>query len=116
MIISVTCRHGTQRHVNRKEIGRELVELYRLVPVISRTQVVFCKETHRKPSADQVTCHLSVEIPRRKPIDIYQQHETESQAFYRARERVIQTMTRQGLSKPHLYQARLNRQPWEYVL
>ncbi|MBL4763451.1 MAG: hypothetical protein JKY93_12240 [Gammaproteobacteria bacterium] len=101
MIISITCRHGTEAQISRSDIGQELATLSKFVPVITRTQVVFSKETHHKCSGDLVTCHLSVHIPNRRPIDIYEHQSTELQAFDRARERAIKQITRSSTSSRH---------------
>jgi len=94
MIVSITCRHGTDAHIGRSDVYRSLMALSEYVPTITRAQAVFSKETHHKKSADLVTCHLSVHIPNRAPIDIYERQSSEAQAFDKARERVIQQMTR----------------------
>lgn len=99
MIVSITCRHGTKAHIGRSEVGRELIALSKYVPSITRTQVVFSKDTHHKSSDDLVACHLSIHIPNRRPIEIYEHQPTELQAFDRARERAIKQITRNPLSK-----------------
>ena len=104
MIVSITCRHGTEAHVGRNDIGRELIALSRYVPTITRLQAVFSKETHHRNSEDLVTCHLSIHMPNRRPIDIYEQQPSELQAFDKARERVVNQMTRSCSSKHHSIQ------------
>ena len=104
MIVSITCRHGTEAHVGRNDIGRELIALSRYVPTITRLQAVFSKETHHRNSEDLVTCHLSIHMPNRRPIDIYEQQPSELQAFDKARERVVSQMTRSYSSKHHSIQ------------
>ena len=101
MIVSITCRHGTEARVGRNEIGRELMALSRYVPTITRAQAVFSKETHHRNSEDLVTCHLSIHIPNRRPIDIYEHQPSESQAFDKARDRVVNQITRDLSSRYH---------------
>ena len=52
MIVSKTCRHGTEARIGRNDIGRELMALSRYVPTITRAQAVFSKETHHRNSED----------------------------------------------------------------
>ena len=99
MIVSITCRHGTEANVGRNDICRELMALSRYVPTIIRAQAVFSKETQYKNSEDLLTCHLSIHIPSRRPIDIYEHQTSESQAFDKARERVVKQMIRNSSSK-----------------
>lgn len=101
MIVSITCRHGTEARIGRNDIGRELMALSRYVPTITRAQAVFSKETHHKNSDELVTCHLSIHIPNRRPIDIYEHQPSESQAFDKARERVVNQMARCTSSKSY---------------
>lgn len=104
MIVSITCRHGTEAYVGRNDIGRELIALSRYVPTITRAQAVFSKEAHHRNSEDLVTCHLSIHIPNRRPINIYEHQSSESQAFDKAKERVVNQMTRNSSLKhysPH---------------
>ncbi len=104
MIVSITCRHGTEAHVSRNDIGRELMALSRYVPTIIRARAVFSKETHHRNSEDLVTCHLSIHIPHRRPIDIYEHQTSESLAFDMARERVANRMIRNSASMLHSLQ------------
>ncbi len=101
MIVSITCRHDTEAHVGRNEIVRELMALTQYVPTITRAQAVFSKETHHRKSKDLVTCHLSIHIPNRRPIDIYEHQPSGSQAFDEAREQVVNQITRDLSSKYH---------------
>lgn len=101
MIVSITCRHGTENHVGRNDIGRELIALSRYAPTITRAQVVFSKEAHHRNSEDLVTCHLSIHIPNRGPIDIYEYQNTEVLAFDRAKDRVVKKLTRGSLPEDH---------------
>lgn len=101
MIVSITCRHGTEARVGRNNIGHELMALSRYVPTITRAQAVFSKETHHRNSEELVTCHLSIHIPNRRAIDIYEHQSSESQAFDKARDRVVNQMTRNSSSKYH---------------
>ena len=89
MIVSITCRHGTEAHVGRNNIGRELMALSQYVSTFTRAQAVLSKETHHRNSEDLVTCHLPIHIPNRGPIDIYEHQPSGSQVFDKARCRVV---------------------------
>jgi hypothetical protein len=94
MIVSITCRHGTEANTNRDEVGRELLALSKYDPGITRAQVIYSKDTHHKNAADLVTCHLSIYAPNKHQVDIYEYQPTEMQAFYQAKERAIKQITR----------------------
>lgn len=94
MIVSITCRHGTEANASRNEVGRELLVLSEYDPKITRAQVIFSKDTHHKNAADLAICHLSIYVPNKHQVDIYEYESTEMQAFYKAKERAIKQITR----------------------
>lgn len=99
MIVSVTCRHGTQANINRDEVRWELLTLYKYSSSIVRTQVIFSRETHHKSADDLVKCHLSIYTPNRHQIDIYALEPTELLAFDQAKARAIHQLSRSGSIK-----------------
>ena len=101
MIVSITFRHGTKARMGRNDTCRELMALSTCVSSITRAQTVFSKETHHKNSEGLVTCHLSIHIPNRRPIDIYEHQPSEVWAFDKASGRVVKQMTGSSSSKRH---------------
>ena len=99
MIVSITCRNGTEENTLRCEINRELLSLSNVDSDIARAQVVFSKQTHHKNSSDLVTCHLSISLPNKHKIEIYERQSTEINAFYRAKERAIKAIRRDHSSR-----------------
>lgn len=87
MIISITCRNGTDTHICRKEIQSQLAELSKFSSNITRIQIVFSKKTHRKNADDLIVCHLSIQQANRKSIDIYESRATNIKAFNKAKDR-----------------------------
>lgn len=98
MIVSVTCRHGTQTYTNRKSVEAELAALSLYNPEIVRAQAVFSKETHHHNAENLVTCHLSISIPKHH-VNLYAFDATAMQAFGRAKERLINQISRKYPSK-----------------
>ena len=94
MIVSITCRHGTQVNTYRNEVSSELMALSKYVPTITRVQAVFSKETHHKHADDLITCHLCIHIPDKHQLNIYSHQPTEMQAFDHAKERIIEKIHR----------------------
>ena len=101
MILSVTCRHGTDANINRSSIRRELLDLARYEPSITRSNAVFTKERHHRQGEDLVTCHLSIHMAGRPQVDIYEQQNSEWQAFHRAMERVVRRLSGGGATAGH---------------
>ena len=94
MIISITCRHGTEDKKFRHHVASELILLLRCMSTITRIQVVFSKETHHKKNGDLVTCHLSIHVPNKNQIDIYEHWPNKNMAFDWAQERAVSTLSR----------------------
>ena len=105
MIVSITCRHETDTKIQRFQVNQELRALLKYDSSIIRTLAVFSKDTHHKNAEDLVTCHLSIHIPNRPQIDIYEHQQTEMHAFNRAKERAVKQITRHHSLKraPHVY-------------
>ena len=101
MIVSITCRHGTETNTSRDEVGREISALLKYDPEITRAQVIYSKDTHHKNAADLVTCHLSIHAPNKHQVDVYEHQPTEMQAFYQAKERAIKQIKRNCSYKSH---------------
>lgn len=99
MIVSITCRNGTEENTRRSEINRELLSLSNFDSEIARAQVVFSKQTHHKNSSDLVTCHLSLSLPNKQKVEIYEHQWAEMNAFHRAKERAIKSIKRDHSSK-----------------
>lgn len=94
MIVSITCRHGTENAALRSEAGNGLLALSKYDPTITRAQVVFSRETHHKNAENLLTCHLSVCRENKEQVDIYEHQPSEQLAFRRAQERMIQRISR----------------------
>ncbi len=112
MIVSVTCRHGTENAALRSEAASELLALSKYDPTIMRAQAVFSRETHHKKADNLLTCHISVCMAHRERVDIYEHQPTEQQAFRRAQERVIQRI---GRNHARRYSARKHVPDFEPV-
>lgn len=98
MIVSITCRNGTNSNINRSNLDRQLNKLSKYEQAITRAQVVFSRESHHRHSDDLVTCHMSVSLPGKRNIDVYERQPSEVQAFGVAHERAIQQLARSGHS------------------
>lgn len=99
MIVSITCRNGTEANISRSKLGGQLIKLSRYAPAITRAQVVFSREGHHKHSRDLVTCHMSISVPGKRKIDVYERQSSEAQAFGIARERAVKQLTRGDLRR-----------------
>ncbi|WP_339673191.1 hypothetical protein [Dasania marina] len=89
MIVSITFRHGTEDKPLRRHIGQELLSFPLHAANITRIQVVFSKEKQHEQKDDVIGCHISIHIPNKHPVDIYEYQANEALAFDRAQERVI---------------------------
>lgn len=94
MIISVTCRHGTDVIVNRQYTQSALFTLSKYASTIIRAQAVFSRETHHQKSKELITCHLSIHLPTQHGIEIYEHSSSPKIAFEKAKERMIVQLSR----------------------
>lgn len=110
MIVSITCRHGTESDIDRNAIHRELMGIRKYNATITRCQLIFSQETHYRQGDNLVTCHLSIHLPGRHHIDIYEQRPSLTQGFERAKDRAIQQLIRLHVTKSCSRQARVGLQ------
>lgn len=94
MIVSITCRHGTESKALRKRADADCRALAKYMPAITRVQVIFSKRSHRKKAPDLVTCHILIQIPHKRHIDIYEHQATGNLALSKAMERVAEQLSR----------------------
>ena len=98
MITSLTFRHGTEHKTNRDKVTQALSELSVLYPRITRTQLVFSKETHHAHHDDLITCHLSIHIPNHDSIEIYERQPSVIEALDKtiscAKRRIVRAISK----------------------
>ncbi len=94
MIVSITFRHGTESKDLRHHVWSELMSFSKYTAAITRIQVVFSLEAHHNNSENLVTCHLSIAVPNKQQINIFEQQANGGLAFDLAQERAISRLVR----------------------
>ncbi|MDF1690534.1 MAG: hypothetical protein P1U35_13085 [Cycloclasticus sp.] len=94
MIVSITFRHGTENKSLRRRVGVNCMLLAQMIPTITRVQEVFYKEARRNNASDLVTCHMSVDVPNKRHIDIYEHQSNQRLVFDQALAKVSNKLSR----------------------
>lgn len=99
MILSVTCRHGTDKFLNQQNVRNEISDLSKFAPDITRAKAIFSKQINQQSKSEQVLCHLSICLPHKQFLDIYEYQKSGANAFTRAKERLLNALGKRQVKK-----------------
>ena len=104
MIISITCVHDALTEIERRDVERELTVFGEYDSSITRIEVIFTKQTHNTRLANLVTCHVSIQAPNHRHIDVYEQQPSVYESFDKAKELAIKKLSKTSSTYQHSIQ------------
>lgn len=99
MIVSITCRHDTESEMLRRRVDVECQLLACYLPDIMKIRVVFSRESSHSVTPDLIACHISIQVPNKQHIDVYEYQPNAYLAFHRALDRASSKLMRLSVKR-----------------